>query len=283
MKRLLTLALTLLLCSALLVPAAHADVIWEPTENSFYDAHSNECVYQDKSYTVPQDTPAYSAPGDADALFTLPAGENTYVGFAYTDKTGKTWGAVDVRQGDEWLSGWVDLTLLIPIYDSRDFLTDHASELTPYEGDPAQLDADGDWMLWDYPGSEIGYPFTPEDYFDLSWAESIYTDPTGAQWLYFPYLMGSESWVYVPDPTRTEPIPLELATPEPTAAPTAQPTAEPTAQPSVQPTSTPYAVGGPGILSRLPALTLGLVCVGVLLVAVISAVLIAVFYPRKKK
>ena len=174
MKRLLILGLTLLLCCALLIPAAHADVIWEPTENSFYDTHAAECVYQDKSYTVPQDTPAYEAPGDADPFFTLPAGETTYVSFAYTDASGKTWGAVDSRQGDEWISGWVDLTQLTPIYDNRDFLADHADEITSYAGAPAQLDADGDWMLWKYPGSENGYSFSPDDSFSLDWAESVF-------------------------------------------------------------------------------------------------------------
>ena len=274
MKRLLILALTLLLCCALLTPAAHADVIWEPTENSFYDTHAAECVYQDKSYTVPQDTPAYEAPGDANPLFTLPAGDTAYVGFAYTDASGKTWGAVDGRQGDEWISGWVDLTQLTPIYDSRDFLTDHADEITPYAGTPAQLDADGDWMLWKYPGSETGYPFTPDDSFSLDWAESVYTDPTGDQWLYFPYVFGVEGWVYVPDPCRTTPIPLELPTPESTATPTAQPTEESAS------TGTAQATGGPSLLTTV---LLVIVCASVLLVAVISAVLIAVFYPRKKK
>lgn len=279
MKRLLTLALTLLLCCALLIPTAHADVVWEPTENSFYDAHSDECFYQDKTYFVPQDTPAYEAPGDPAPLINLPAGETVYVSFAYTDKTGRTWGAVDNWEDGVWNSAWADLSLLSPIYDTRDFLADHADELTPYEGDPAQLSSDGDWMLWDYPGSQEGWPFTPDEYFDLSWAESVYTDPTGAQWLYFPYIFGCEGWIYVPDPCRTEPISLGFATPEPTA----QPTAEPTAQPTVQPTSTPYATSGPGILSRLPALALGLVCIGVLLIAVVTVVLILVFYPRKKK
>ena len=284
MKRLLTLALALLLCCALLIPTAHADVVWEPTENSFYDAHSDECTYLDESYLVPQDTPVRKAPDDAQTIFTLPMGEIIYIDLAYTDQTGKTWGVVYGWGNDgEWSSGWVDVSLLAPPYYNSDFLADHADELKPYAGDPAQLDVADGWMLWEYPGSLTCLPFTPDDWHPLDWVKSVYTDPTGAQWLYLTGVYGGEGWVYVPDPARSTPIDLTAATPGSSAAPTAQPTAEPTAQPTVQPTSTPYATSGPGILSRLPALALGLVCIGVLLVAVVTVVLILVFYPRKKK
>ena len=43
MKKTLRLLCALLCCAALLVPAATADVIWEPQGDSFYESHREEC------------------------------------------------------------------------------------------------------------------------------------------------------------------------------------------------------------------------------------------------
>ncbi len=269
MKRLLTLVLSLLLCCALFVPAAHADVVWEPIGNSFYDAHRDECVYRDKAYAVFDEVPVYDAPGDSMSKWSVSAGENVYVGFVYTDADGVEWGATDTRQGEDWISGWIDLRLLSPVYDTRDFLADHAAEVQPYAGEPAELTGEGEWMLWSYPGSETGYPFQPDDSFAWKdWAGYVYTDETGAQWVNFPYVYGDEGWVYVPDPCRTEPVSLAAATPAPTMQP-AQ-----TAQPTQSAQATPAASHSAALI---------LICVGVALVVMVSAVLIVILYVVKKK
>ncbi|MBP3319112.1 MAG: cell wall anchor protein, partial [Ruminiclostridium sp.] len=49
MKKLLALALSLCLLTALSAPA-HADVIWEPYDDDFWEEHKGEMVYHNRGY-----------------------------------------------------------------------------------------------------------------------------------------------------------------------------------------------------------------------------------------
>lgn len=212
MKKLLTLGLTLIALLTLL-PAARADVIWEP-DNRFYERHSDECEYIDRRYYA-------NGPDGFVTLYDAPDGsaysaqyENGVVlngQFQYRD-----WMCVYRWEDGGEVSGWVPLSQLYLIYDSVSFEEEYGSRFEPYNGEFAGYDGPAEGIrLYEYPG--YGWPkYTlsadQQDWLDClrgtagnpSYISQVYRDDSRDEvWGYVGYLYGMRDlWVCLNNPTR---------------------------------------------------------------------------------
>ena len=282
----LILALLLTLC---LIPAAFADVIFEPRDK-FYEKHREDMQYADKVYIANATANGYESPEDDDVLLTASDGTRLYISFVYTDANGVEWGVYDW----DTTTCWFRLDELEPVYDTRDFINDHKDEFTEYADQLAEVPLDGGEMpLWKYPGSEeqYGSVYLDEYFTHADYASFVYTDHEGRAWVYFPYVFGMEGWANAADPLNHTPVVFDANAPAETPAPTEEPAAEPTAAPT--PTAEPEPSEEPnevevGSESKSPARmnTVVLIAIAVLAVGfvmVISVVLIVVLYVLNKK
>lgn len=286
MKRPLTILLTLALCLMLLTPAVHADVIWEPMNNSFYEDHREECEYVDKGYLAYEGTVGYEAPGDAEPIWVCEAVQKElYISHVYTFQDGAQWGAADIRIGEQWVSCWIDLSTMTPIYDTRDFIADHSAAIAPYADELGDLFGQGDIVLWNYPGNSVYYTTPFDEFFYHDYATQVFIDENGDSWVYFPYIDGMEGWVYAPDPFRTESIAFSTSMPESTAFSTSMPasTAALSPEKTLEPTQTVQETKAPSLDAPSLPLRLVFVVLAVALLVIGSAILIFVLYGKKKK
>ena len=199
MKRLVCFLLTLLLLTA----TVSADILWEPYEDDYYQAHMEEMEGVDRIYAVPEGMTVnvYRSPETGGLVETLQAGERVYVGFS-AEINGETWGV--------GYDGWFRLGRLQREYNSDDFLADYAGDLS--DGGSTEA-ADGlSVYAWTWPGSGVldREVVLNADYDEghLSYG-SVYTDPEGGRWGHVGYYMGRCGWVWLDDPTDPNP-PLRL-------------------------------------------------------------------------
>ena len=199
MKRLVCFLLTLLLLTA----TASADILWEPYEDDYYQAHMEEMEGVDRIYAVPEGMTVnvYRSPETGGLVETLQAGERVYVGFS-AEINGETWGV--------GYDGWFRLGRLQREYNSDDFLADYAGDLS--DGGSTEA-ADGlSVYAWTWPGSGVldREVVLNADYDEghLSYSR-VYTDPEGGRWGYVGYYMGPCGWIWLDDPTNPAP-PLRL-------------------------------------------------------------------------
>ncbi len=288
MRKLLAMLLVLLtlLCAA---PALHADVIWEPYNNSFYDEVRDDCEYRNKAYTAQPGVEAYVDPREAYADphpaqpdWTSDEACELFINFVYTFDDGTEWGCTDIQLNDEWTSLWVNLSTLTPVYDHRDFVSEHEGEIMSYNGELDAFAYDGEMLLWTYPGSSENYVLHADAYFETDYFNLLYTDKNGDVWAYIPYIEGFDGWVYTPDPGQVQPIDLsELPAVEPSEEPAAASVA-PTA--TQKPANTPApAATVEATLSRTTVLLIALAILAVLFVVILSAALIVVIFVLSKK
>lgn len=217
-KRVFSLLFALALLCAL-IPAAHADMIWEP-DNDFYESHQSECVYVNRSYY---------ANGDEGYVTLWDAPKGSIVTAQYENSTRLTvcwqyedWGCVDVYSGGSWISGWVPMEDLLLIYDSQAFCEDHQDEIRSYDGEFADYDGECTAIVfWAYPGApDYSLIWTYGDISDQltgsvrsdSYISKIYVDDDGRTWGYVAYLYGRlELWFCLDDPTSED---LTVSEPE---------------------------------------------------------------------
>ena len=88
-KRKVFLRMVMFVCIAVFVHplSASADVIFEP-ENNFYERHSDECSYFDRSCLAGADTYLWDAPNLTTEGGKLQKGDSIYISFVYTDNDG---------------------------------------------------------------------------------------------------------------------------------------------------------------------------------------------------
>lgn len=220
-------ALCLLLLCALL-PAALADVIWEP-QNDFYEAHRDQCVYVGRTYLA-NGPEGYlvltAAPDSGRVVTTFENGSALQVLFTYSGARG-TWGVVEFRpEGKEdWVSGWFPMDEVLLQYDSRAFQEEHAGELTPCDAAFSQYAAaDMPVVFWRYPGGPAEDGTVVPDA-SLSFTET-YTDGAGRLWGRCGYYQGRRDfWVCLSDPSNPDLPVAEISYPDlvPPAAPPENP------------------------------------------------------------
>ena len=266
-KRFLTLVCALLV-GALSIFSAAADVIVEP-EDSFYASHREDCDYLGNRYYANGETgtlSGYRAPGSARVKQTFPNGELLYISFTYPDDAGMVWGVVEQEDG----TCWVRLDEVVRKYDSELFRAEHADALVPFDElafDYENLRGlDGEIVVWTYPGSGESSGTITEfkggaDSFGFS---DCYTDENGLRWGYIGYYFGwRDCWICLDDPTNPSlPVKETLA--------------------AVQALHQPQP-GASGVEVQ-PERGRELLLAGGLVAAVVgvTAILLAVFYRRKK-
>lgn len=202
-------ALFLALLAALaLVCSASADILWEP-DDPFYESHREECTYVGRSYQLEGyggTVTVFTAPNGMSKV-TLENGIRGNVQFIWTGD-GVTWGYLSWLDGSD-VEGWVAMDDLSLIYDSQQFVEDHAAEiqeLDTEQGIPVDFQ---EAVLYSYPNGSRPYGmlegFTLKedlDYLPFSQAfGKLYTDENGLRWGHVVYYMGSyDSWVCLDDP-----------------------------------------------------------------------------------
>ncbi len=177
------------------VPSAvNADVIAEPP-NSFYQKHSEDCIYLNRTCTVGTDTPLWSSPNSAFRKEDMEAGDSVYISYIYTDADGIQWGLANFE--DEWIL-MPDLQFT---YSSGEFQQEHETEIT--EGEPVVIKKDTEFVTWTYPESGTVYDEALSFPDDLS-VTTFYTDPDGREWGYVFYMYGvRDFWICLSDMNAT--------------------------------------------------------------------------------
>lgn len=192
MKKLISLALCVLLAAALAVPVL-ADVIWEPT-NRFYFDHYDECTRAEANYEAQTDADIRNNPQKRASGGTVPAGAVVFVSYAW-----KGWGYVETRYGD----GWVDLSRFRRLYNGADFVADHAGEIVQEDGAVSRAENDAIYF-WTYPGSGVIAHTIGSGTFD--WADydpayyAVWTGEDGLRWGHVGYYYGAEGWICLDEP-----------------------------------------------------------------------------------
>lgn len=215
-RKILTLFLAALAVLALTLPAS-ADSIWTP-DDPFYEKHWEECDYVGRQYELAGyngKVTVFTAPGGMNKL-TLDNGLRVTIQFTWEGK-GTTWGYL-VRWDDDRPEGWVPMDDVSLVYDSKQFMEDHAGEITT-ETQPVPVDFH-EAVLYRYPNGPAGNTLTEDpDYqrFGEMFTQ-VYTDGAGLRWGYVGYYMGRlENWVCLDDPMNQE-LDTEIMPVAPSAA-----------------------------------------------------------------
>lgn len=202
-QKFFSLVLALLAVSALAIPVS-ADVIWEP-DDSFYEKHRDECTYVNRDYQLAGyggTVTVFTAPGGSNKA-TLGNGLQCSIQFTWEGK-GITWGYL-IRWGDNAVEGWVPMDDLSLVYDSQQFMEDHAAELTSTDPVPVEFQ---EAVLYGYPNGPAWDSTLIENADYRSFSEvftQLYTDESGLRWGYVGYYMGHlNTWVCLDDPMNRE-------------------------------------------------------------------------------
>ena len=219
-RKIFTLFLAALAVLSLTVPAS-ADSIWEP-DDSFYEKHREECDYVGRQYVLAGydgTVTVFTAPGGMNKL-TLDNGLRVGIQFTWKGK-GTTWGYL-VRwdeDRDNRTEGWVPMDDVSLVYDSKQFMEDHAGEIIT-ETQPVPVDFHVA-VLYDYPNGPAGDGVLNEDPdympFDETFTQ-VYTDEAGLCWGYVGYYKGIRGfWICLDDPMNRE-LDTEIMPVAPSAA-----------------------------------------------------------------
>ncbi|MCI8303572.1 MAG: hypothetical protein HFF52_02985 [Lawsonibacter sp.] len=201
-QKLTSLLLALLSILSLTVPVS-ADIIWEPND-SFFEKHRDECTYVDRRYSLAGydgTVTIFTAPGGM-GKGTLDNGTQCTIQFTW-EGADISWGYL-YGAGDSSLEGWVPMDDLSLIYDSQQFIQDHAGELT--ETELVSVDFH-EAVCYRYPNGPSGTVLKESlDYqpFNEMFSQ-LYTDENGLRWGYVGYYMGwRNSWICLDDPMNPE-------------------------------------------------------------------------------
>ena len=201
-RKICTLFLAALAVLSLTVPVS-ADVIIEPRD-SFFEKHREECTYVARQYELAGydgKVTVFTAPGGVNKL-TLDNGLRGTIQFTWEGK-GTTWGYL-IYWDDQWIEGWVPMDDVSLVYDSKQFMTDHAGEIV--ETDPVPVDFH-EAVLYSYPNGPVESTLEEDpDYmsFDELFTQ-VYTDGAGLRWGNVGYYMGTrDRWVCLDDPMNKE-------------------------------------------------------------------------------
>ena len=205
MKKLVSLAFSLLLMTLCILPAA-ADILWEPYENDYYMNRGYENFTGiARNYYVPDGMTVnlYESPKGGKLIKTLEAGARVYVGFSETID-GEVWG-VGYPLDDWETEGWFRLGRLQLEYDHSAFMEEFSDQIEATSGSINATLLTDPVPTWTYPGSGV-----IDITLDCNWKEvqfndgkleyrQLYTDPEGGQWGYVGYFMGHCGWIYLDD------------------------------------------------------------------------------------
>lgn len=207
------LAICVCLIGAWSMPEVHADAIWEPSDD-FYWNHAAECEYVGKDYMTNGRegyVTLYKEPNSDEAVARIKNGKRFYVGFSWTDKAGEVWAVMsfwgfEPEEGELFTEGvrdaWLPLDELAELYSEADFRADYEDTFEEYTDEMQGYEIKKAIYLWEYPGSEV----------NKGWIESymqpgeepvykyLYTDPDGRRWTYIGYYYSHRGWVCIDEP-----------------------------------------------------------------------------------
>lgn len=190
------------ICFGISTFTVHADLIWEPYSDPFYQEYADMCVYENSTYIAngPDGTvTVFESPQSTEKVTVWENGKSAYISFIYTDETGAVWGVYD--NGDVNESGWVYMEHMIRKYDYRSFEEEFGEWITEETGEisPAEYAA---VYFWKYPGSDEGsYINLYEN--PLAYSQT-FVDEEGRRWGYVAYYYGTKNvWVCLDAPTDT--------------------------------------------------------------------------------
>lgn len=183
----------------LLAARASADVIWEP-EDSFYESHSEQCEYENRSYTAAGpdgEVIVYKSPVSPEVVTKLENGTAFRVSFTYEDMWGICWAVYE----NDSLTGWVPMDYLEVIYDYISFEEEFGDQILAEEGELDPVPNNTEVHFWNYPGSSVGHTMSSGNVHQLKYFQT-YTDKTGRKWGFCRYYMGIKNmWICLDDPT----------------------------------------------------------------------------------
>lgn len=232
MKRFFSCLLTLLMLLALSAPA-YADVMWEPSGNSFYDRHREQCEYESRSYYANGRegfVTLLDAPNGSMVRAQFENGEKLHIYFIYSG----SWGLAAYWTDGKETSGWVPMAELELVYDYISFAEEYGERITPYNGEFADYAGDAaEVNFYEYPGAP-GIYMTWEmdgDWHVLdnltgtaendSYISSVFVDEDGRTWGFVNYMYGRlNAWFCLDEPDGTDFPVREVSAPSLTPAQT---------------------------------------------------------------
>lgn len=188
-------------CFLLCGMSVKADLIWEPMpgEDSFYDEHSGECVYEDRSYITngPDGRVIlYESPESDKKIATWENGQVRYIAYTYTDSDGIVWGMYN--NGDKRESGWMPMAYMKPVYDTIAFAEEFGDTFV-VEAGTLEAEIDSQVYFWEYPGAEDYTEMTIFDYAPDYY--KVFTDEAGHKWGNVSYYYGiRNAWICLDAP-----------------------------------------------------------------------------------
>jgi len=256
------LILAVVLSLAFPVMLAEADAIALP-DNDFLMRNMDDCEYLGRLFFANSENgfvSLRSAPGANREIVKFANGEILNITFTY-DHKGEIWGIAEFQspKTERWASGWLPMAALYPKYDYRSFDADFAHEFFAYDD---ELDLSGDIVLWSWPGSgDVVWVFEPDRWeLDNLTFTHAYRDTEGREWGFIGYLYGTRNvWVCISDPSNKS-----------------IPAFNPAPPPALWPAADPSTVPGGDFSTPL------LVIILVVVVAMITVVLIRVFWKKDK-
>lgn len=211
MKRGATFLMTVALVFSLAVPAA-ADVLWEPSGNSFYEKNRDEMDYLGRRYTA--NSPegfitAWDAPDGSVVKGQFENGQELWIYWVY-----ENWGLISHYAEDREVEGWVDLDEMTLVYDYQAFAQEYADRITPYGEEFADYSGDAAGVaFYEYPGApQVKIYWNFQDFAQIldnlrgnrdngSYIQSIFVDEQGLTWGFVGYMYGrTNAWFCLDNP-----------------------------------------------------------------------------------
>lgn len=195
-----------------LAATAHADIMWEPTDNSFYDNHRDECEYENRSYYANGKdgfVTMWDAPDGSTVRAQYENGETLWVSHIY-----KNWALINRWEGGNETSGWVPVTDLYLVYDHISFEEEYGSQFKDYNGEFADYSGEvrKSFWFWEYPNTREPREKhgISQDMLDAlrgtaeqpSYISKIYVDENNRTWGFVNYMYGIRNfWILLDNPT----------------------------------------------------------------------------------
>lgn len=217
-KHMFCLSLALVLALALAAPA-FADVMWEPTDNPFYEKHRGECRYENRGYYANGKdgfVTLLDAPGGSMVRTQYENGTVLWVGYIY----GGDWALIERWEDNKDFSGWVPMSELELVYDFICFEEEYADRIKDYNGEFANYAGGAEVIhFYEYPGApEIDQSFEVSNSWggdilgnltgtseNSSYIHKIFVDEDGRTWGFINYMYGyRNAWFCLDEPDGTD-------------------------------------------------------------------------------
>lgn len=196
------LVMAMMFLSSFPVVRASADVIWEPSGDSFYDTHRASCQHVDRVYIAngpDGELVVYKSPEDPGIVTKVPNGSTFGGSFLYRDKDGITWALYNDFTTD--VNGWVPYDYLVVKYDYISFQEEFGEQIVSEQGQLASECCEQEIYTWSYPGSPEGSKMIFDSEYMPEYSAS-YIDESGRKWVYGGYYMGYRNyWICLDAPT----------------------------------------------------------------------------------